>query len=194
MASDPAVEIVRAIVPVATFALGAFTNAVLDSRRDGRTAQREERAAHRQLELDRQRQADAFQRETLLELQDALRATARQTSLAHMEALRHERAGGQPAALRLSDDIETALLEEGHNLNRLTQRVLDDELREAAWGLARSLDLVTMYGINGQTYDESERRWQAAATEYERVSGLLGAAIRRLFPAGAATHRQGSPE
>jgi hypothetical protein len=61
-------DLLQMLTPVATLVLGAVLTRIADERKDGRAAQREQHAAARQDARERR----AFERATLIELQEAV--------------------------------------------------------------------------------------------------------------------------
>lgn len=77
---------------------------------------------------DRQLERDAFQRENLLELQDALNRWIRAVNALHAADRRSLRETGSPVSL-FPDGLSEAEFDSGRRLMYLTERVVDDDLR-----------------------------------------------------------------
>jgi hypothetical protein len=186
--------IAAVIAPITTL-LGVLGGYWLAGRneetRDRRAAQRESRArreAHAErLEDDRY----AFQRDTLLQLQDDLQALLLITARGILKRQREMLHSGQLSA-------EPGRDEEGNrvraSVNRLQERVLDDHLRttvnkflDLCARSAAGMDLAAEYPF-GTVADDSSRhqavaRLQSQAVdltgEYTRLTKLLGTSLRR---------------
>ena len=143
------VELLERLLPVVTFALGLVGSLVLESKRDARLAAREERAHER----ERRRAADdfarTFERDTLLELQDAVIDHARVVGLLHSGHVHHDRAGRDPLEHMDDDALSLELLDTGRRWNKLEARLGSDALREELAGVKASLTTSTMYGLPG---------------------------------------------
>lgn len=163
--------------------LGGYLLAGLNERRrDARTLARELQLRNAERESRRDDEAHAFQRETLLALQDAVQLMARLTYKAmhfdHMQAR-----GGKYTQLpdALSDDIHS----NGVEVRRLVSRVLDAGVRAAVDAFDETsarLSTSPRY-LEGLTGDELENRAAASMMElndgYEALTSILGEALRR---------------
>lgn len=114
------------MVPFMTFLLGVFLTQLTEGIR-GLYSFLKQRGDRRALIEDRR--AD-FQRQTLVDLQDALQAFARATGRAHHEDVMAYRQSGQWAKTPISDEWNQKLLDATGRINALWVRVLDKELRD----------------------------------------------------------------
>jgi hypothetical protein len=151
-----------------------------DDARDRRTVAREESARRAALADRLEEDRHAFQRDTLLELQDELQRLARATTRILLQDERTVKESGRLYQLPegLSDEefqIFTAV-------RRLWVRVLDPELRKAVEGF---VDACSRAGLPTSGGDKDEilarlRRQQARVGEsYGAVNDLLGERLRR---------------
>lgn len=184
------------VVAVATLlaSLGGYMLAAVNDRH------RDERALHRELKLresDRSSQLEndrhAFQRETILELQDALQLMSRLAGKAmlfdHMQAR-------EARYTQLPGDLSDEMHANGVEVRRLTSRVLDSRVRAAVAdfvGRASRLSMSPGY-LKGLVGDDLENAATAHMMElgnaYEALSDVLGEALRLEIewnPVGPAT-------
>ena len=171
------------VVPITTLlgGLGGYWLAGRnDDARDRRTLAREESARRAALADRLEEDRHAFQRDTLLELQDELQRLARVATRILLEDERTVKESGRLDQLPegLSDEefrIFTAV-------RRLRVRVLDPELREAVEGFG---DVCSRASLPKSGGDKDEilarlRRQQARVAEsYSAVNALLGERLRR---------------
>lgn len=117
------------LLPVVTLMLGVILNAAIEYVRDGRTSKREQkaRAVRREEEIAAKR--IEFQRETLLELQNAVNEMGRQTAKLHIHDLQHFRNEGTWQEANLPHDIDEAQRAAVSWLSVLYVRVLDREVK-----------------------------------------------------------------
>lgn len=171
-----------AVVPVLSFAAGAMAQLGGEALRDRRLVAREERAAARVQAREDQQAARDFERETLLELQEAVHGYARCVGRAHHEAHLHiRRDGGNPRSVVLSDGLDEELRLTGVDLDRLRARVASAEV--AGW-LGRmkkdALEAVSI-GIGDRDLAHADEHMEAFATEVEDVHRAIGDRLRELI-------------
>lgn len=172
------------ILAVATLlaSLGGYVLAgINEHRRDERGMKRdlELRALERDSRLDESEHA--FQRQTLLELQDALQVMARLTGKTmHFDHLQARQSVYTQLPDGLSDDMQA----NGVEVRRLASRILDADVRDAvARFTSISVRLSTSpKDLQGLAGDSLESRADAKAAEfafeYETLSRTLGDAVR----------------
>lgn len=171
---------------------GYWLAGVNERRRDARTLERELRLREAEREARLVDATRAFQRETLLALQDAVQLMARLTGQAtffdHMKA----RAG---MYTRLPDELSDDLYANGVEVRSLMSRVLSVEVRDAVDRFVElSVRLTTSpKHLEGLVGDDLERHAATQTIElntaYISVTGVLGEALRRELvwrPAGLA--------
>ncbi|GAA3332173.1 hypothetical protein HP467_15855 [Curtobacterium albidum] len=121
-------QVVIAAVAVFGSVLGYMLSGLNDARRDRRTTLRERAARHEERDAEDRRERHAFQRATLLELQDAVQLMARLTGRTmhfdHMQA----REGKQT---QLPSQYDDEMHANGVDVIRLRNRLLDDDLRRS---------------------------------------------------------------
>jgi hypothetical protein len=165
-------EFVQVITPVATLVLGAVLARLADDRKDGRVAKREREAAARQDERERK----AFERATLIELQDALGDLVRASgAIHHLSEMEYRRVGtfGREQVGEWSERHGDAL----RNVDRLRVRLPSRELRERVDELTSFTVTMAVGALPGITDDDMRMRAQNAADEAMRVAAQLNEAI-----------------
>lgn len=151
--------------PVVTLVLGAAGGYLADALRDSRAAAREAVAIDRA----RQRERDAFQRETLIELQDWLAKLGRATgAIHHHDQMEHHRTQ-MWARTPVGEEWNLGYREAQVNVNRLRVRVLDDDVRRVVREFSSaSVDLI-LRKVAGLTNDEARTR---ATHAFDRATSL----------------------
>jgi hypothetical protein len=142
--------------------------------------EREARAAER--EVARQ----AFQRDTLLELQDEVLALLRNTAQLHSHHVNVYRATGQYARDRVPEDLDEESRLAIARVNRLRQRVIDDDLRQHLAAVRNLCTLVTrpaqmQEGSEAEIAARGEQAWFELAAESRDVEDHIGAVLRGLL-------------
>lgn len=181
---DPAL-VNQIVVAAATLlaSLGGYLLAGRNERqRDERTLKRELRlrVSERAAQLDDNRHA--LQRETLLELQDALQATARLTSKAmhfdHMQAR-------QGKYTQLPETLSEDMMANAVEVRRLASRILDSEVRDGVdefIALSTRLSMLPK-SLEGLTGSRLEDQAFAKLVEFDKgftaMTTTLGEAARR---------------
>lgn len=127
--------------------------------------------------LDRAEKQRSFQRETLLELQDALHDLMRLITQGYLEDSAAFRASGTWGKALLSEEVN-----EGQRLARrrvliLIERVADDPLRNDLKGLNESLTKVSF----GSSEFNAEALFNAASTQAMQVMEHIGKVLRALY-------------
>lgn len=150
--------------------------------RDERAAEREGIARRASVRERLEEQGHAFQRETLLELQDALQRMVRcaaQIILHDQDALKQDRERPQ-----LGEKLNNETYEVGVTTRRLQERILDTALREAVGQFRKHMaDTETCFAVawgmkaeEGITYLEGQLR--EVTMHYMELSELVGVALR----------------
>lgn len=163
--------------------LGGYLLAGLNERRrDVRTQLRESESRRFERAAQLEDESHAFQRETLLSLQDALQKVARLTGKAmhfdHMQA----RDGKYT---QLPEGLDEQILAADVEVSRLTARVLDPHVRAAVKDLTKlSAQLSTLpTDLQGFKGADLERRGDVRLRDfgdgYNAVMEVLGEAVRR---------------
>jgi hypothetical protein len=167
-------------LPAATLAAGVLGTLGGQGLREWRTSGREREARR----AERQVARDAFQRETLLELQDAILEMVRLTSKLHIY---HRRVFAESG--RWSRDPEPDDLAEAHRLTiarmaALKQRVLDGELRAELGHLQEGCAEITEANFGEDDAWAAERasqRWIALAHANRGMEDHLGRILRQVL-------------
>lgn len=157
---------------------------------------RDERAAERDQESLRERQADngrVFQRDTLLELHDLLYRLNRNVGKAgHVDEMRY-RKDGQFRRELLPDELSDDFTELVTSINRLRVRIFDPGLRDAVDQYTKTVISAGMCsgqrkaGDDGAQHARAERIEREALDQYGKLEEMLGADIRSQFPGSDLT-------
>jgi hypothetical protein len=169
-------------LPAATLAAGVVGTLGGQGLKEVLTAgrEREGRAAERDVARD------AFQRDTLLELQDALLALMRNTAQLHNHHVQvyrtTDRYSRDPDPDGLSEDNRLAIA----GVNRLAQRVLDDELRAHVKAVRDLCAEVTrpaqmQTGTEADIAERAEQAWFRLAAEGTRIQDHIGEVLRGVL-------------
>jgi hypothetical protein len=150
----------------------------LEREREHRTSEREAATLARR---------DAFQRETLLELQEVLAKLGRHANEAWLSDLGYFKRGRMPGFI--SDELNRGIDDCNRDMTRLKVRVLDDHIREM---VQRFHDQSTRLLFRprlvyrdteeaGAAIDDGEERSSELSGTFTEVNELIGTALRRLF-------------
>jgi hypothetical protein len=147
--------------------------------------EREHRATER--EAATQARRDAFQRETLIEIQDVLGKLGRYVNDAWGSDWGYFKEGRAPG--RISDELSRAIDDCNRDLTRLKVRVLDDRIREMVQRfhdqstglLFRPRLLYRSAGDAEAAILDGEARTIELSGTFTEVNELIGVALRRLF-------------
>jgi hypothetical protein len=170
------------LVPSATGLAGYVLAGRNDQARDDRAAKREvaARKATVRERLDEQRHA--FQRETLLELQDVLQRRVRATAKVNLHD--RQKLEQQSPLTMLGDDLNNESYELGVATRRLQERVLDKGLREAVEAFRQQVtnSELSFMAVRAMSPEEGIRQLDAdllsLTNDYVAVSGAIGEALR----------------
>lgn len=113
------------IVPALALGAGVVGTWAASGWRERSTGRREEAAR----DAERQVARDAFQRETLLELQEAMLALIRSAALVRLKRVIVYRDTGRYGRDPDGEELSQSNLDANGRVSRLQQRVLDDDLR-----------------------------------------------------------------
>lgn len=125
--------------------------------------------------IERSEKAREFQKNNLLELQEALSVGMRLTVRAHLadvEAFRQGGGNGQTSLL--PEELNQELFKSNRQLSILTERVADDALREAIKRLRQAMTDVLM----AREENESFSALKKASSSFEKTMGQLGNVLR----------------
>ncbi|WP_156873769.1 hypothetical protein [Perlucidibaca piscinae] len=119
----------------------------------------------------------AFQRETLIKLQEALHDSLRMMTRAHLEDAASFKTSGNSQTSILSEDVNEGVRVAGRRLIILIQRVANDDLRSDLKAIAENMARVVMA--------KSQREADAALADVyqagERVMEHIGAVLRGYY-------------
>lgn len=180
----PASDILPVVAGGAITLAGGIVATVAESRRSRRADDamliREERAR----DAASTAAADAFQRETLLELQDWAHKLTRNSFRVHHETELEYRKAGTFGRTALPEDINDMSLEATMNVRRLRVRVADDQVRRDAEELIKHASSVGMPAPRGTDEPHTEARLfsemaaQMAMEVAERLNERIGTLLR----------------
>jgi|SRR3990167_1399726 len=134
--------------------------------------------------LEKQRAKDlraetsrAFQRQTLIDLQDAVHHLVAQAAFAHMHDAREARAKGEWGITPLADEQAEMLRQAFRKVTILNQRVANDALR------ARVNKFKSDVGeaVNASNQKDASFLWEYTAEEIESLSSDIGEVLRSNY-------------
>jgi hypothetical protein len=163
-----ALELAQVAVTAGTLTLGAGIAFVADWRKNGWAARRERDAAARQDERERR----AFERATLIELQDALAKLVRVTSTAYYATSAQE--------VRL---VEEELREAHANVFRLAVRAADDTIRDEARELDGFCAIATLAAGRSEgdpVHQDATNAWHRAIETNGTLNTRIGDRLRAV--------------
>lgn len=165
---------IASAAPVVTLVVGWGLAQLGDERHDRRKVKREATAAQatRQVSVDNRR--SDFQRETLLSLQEEMAHLARATGRLHHEDIMLHRNEGKPwGRMPLSEEWSDKQLAATVETNKLTVRIVDDELREAVGAFVSLCGDVGGANSDVHSFDLLKRAIEACGVATERIGILL---------------------
>lgn len=128
-------------------------------------------------ELDRAERSRAFQRETLLNVQETVQDLMRLMARAHFADKVAFRENGEWRQNMLGNELDESLLLANRKMTAFVERIADDSLREA---------LIDLHGQITQVYQSDSLR--DAEIAFRRVGPNFVAVMRRLGGALRATY------
>jgi uncharacterized coiled-coil protein SlyX len=162
--------------PVLTLLIGFGAHALFDWLKDRRATEREResRAATRKYQnLERR---IGFQRQTLLDLQEAVLQLGRATSrINHLDKMAY-RENGKWAKTLLPDDLDESYRAAHARTFMLAARVLDNSVREL---VTKFKDYSAQVGY-AKTHDEAERGMRALDGLTDELNERIGERLRSL--------------
>jgi len=126
---------------------------------------------------ERQERFNAFQRETLIDLQEALHDALRLATQAHLEDEAAFHAGGTWNENVLSEDVNEGVRIAQRRVAILAERVADEKLRTEVVGLMAKVNAITM----SNSLQDSRSAWQESLTRLTLTSVSLGTTLRALY-------------
>jgi hypothetical protein len=165
-------------VPVVSLVVGLLGGYLADALRDSRAAAREEAAAERA----RARELAAFQRETLIELQDWLARLMRAMGAMHHVDYLNFRESGRWGRDAVGEEWNIGFHEATVNVHRYRVRAADADVQEAADYVVKLAVAATQGAAHGeddrQAYARAAAALDEAGTFYERMQELIGKRLR----------------
>lgn len=125
------------------------------------------------LREDRFERARAFQRQTLIELQDAIHDAMRLASRAFIEDDNAARAGKEWGRNMLSDDVDEGLRVAQRRVAILSDRVADDDLRASVKSLMQVNTQVALARSKGEAESAMAQATSGAPSVLEHIGILL---------------------
>lgn len=129
------------------------------------------------LTYERAERAKDFQRETLLQLQEAIHENLRFTARANFEDYKNSRHTGTWGRTHLSDDVNDGLLNSRRRVSILVERVADDSLRKDI----KSLMEIAAEGAFSKSEDEAEHNQMALSKQMTHTLPRIGAVLRSNY-------------
>lgn len=127
--------------------------------------------------IERQEKARAFQRETLLACQEAMRKNARLTGRAFYEEVMALHNGTPWRKHMFGEPLNTEMAESRGSLGMLVERIADDKLRKELKVVAKLMGDVQF----SASKEEAENSLFAAVERTEKVTELLGTVLRETY-------------
>jgi hypothetical protein len=160
--------------PVVTLALGALGTVIAEWWREQRGERRTRQAAR-----------DAFQRETLLALQDALMVLGRVMSRVHMHDLNAYRETGEWGKVPLPDELDEGTRTAIVGVNRHRVRVLDDDVRNAVKAFVELAGEMAIPPLSATTHDlrmaAAEAAYRRMTAAFEPLQERIGVLLREVL-------------
>lgn len=141
------------------------------------TAQSTSKREMEKLREDRLERARAFQRQTLLELQDAIYDALRLTVRTYTEDLKAAKDGNPWGKTPLSAEVNEGLMLANRRVSILVERVVDDELRAKVKSLMQASTHITY----SRSKDEAEFGMKRSDLETPPVFELIGQLLRKYY-------------
>jgi hypothetical protein len=127
--------------------------------------------------LGRLEKERSFQRETLIELQDALHDTLRMMGRAHLEETVSHKQSGRWGSSLLSEEVNEGMRLSNRKVAILIERIADNQLRTELKALMKISNGVV--GAGSQA--EAETKFVHTIAAYNSVSERLGDILRSLY-------------
>ncbi len=123
--------------------------------------------------VERAERANAFQRQTLLDLQDAIHDALRLVHRAHIEDLKAHRANKEWGRSMLSEEVNEGVRVANRRVSILVERVADDGLRTEVRRLMGAATDVLFSGSEEASRENLEHASSEATRLLERVGAVL---------------------
>lgn len=162
--------------PVFTLVLGFVASSANEWLRDLRSARREREAREAERNTQLLAKRASFDKETLLELQEAVARLVRATGAAHHIDWMAEKASGKWGRNLLPDDLDSETLAAHVRTSILTVRVRDNEAR----ALVQALRDASVKSGLARNRQDTEAQMQEISTLLERLNHRIGEVFRSL--------------
>lgn len=126
---------------------------------------------------ERAERASVFQRQTLLDLQEAIHDALRRVNRAHIEDRRAHHAAKEWGKNMLSEEVNEGIRLAQRRVSLLVERVSDDDLRMNVKSLVSGATKVLL----SRSEQESQFHLNKTAVDSEQVFERLGTVLRRHF-------------
>lgn len=163
--------------PVVTLLLGFVASGLLEYFRDFRQYQRESSARADERESIARQRNQEFQRQTLIDAQDAASKLLRATGKAHYEDVVQFRKSGKWKENLLSNETDQELFSQNAGLSVLSSRLNDEKIRELA-GQLRTLCVDAQMAASEKIGDQLLVTIAKVGSEFDE---RIGAEIRQAF-------------
>ncbi len=127
--------------------------------------------------LARSERARAFQRDTLIELQEVMLAAIRLVHRAHSEDVKAARQSGEWGKSKLSEEIDQGIFQTNGKLAVLAERIGDGDLRSSLGDLRQTMTNCLL----AKSEQESEHQMQQASEKMQLFMEKLGIVLRQNY-------------
>lgn len=170
------------LIAVAAGVVSQLLAARAAEKADERALTRERDLRAFDAKVRRHQRRDEFQRDVLLELQDALQHTANLTGRAMFFDLTQAR---NAQRVQLPEELSEQILVSRINVNRLTERIIDENVRSAVAAFRETTAELSSLPISGKELTSSEIEIVASNvaskmnSAWVSVNSVLGESIRK---------------
>jgi hypothetical protein len=126
---------------------------------------------------DRVERAHAFQRETLLTLQEAIHEWMRLITQVYFEDLKAFANGNEWGKSKLSEDVNENTMLAQRKVVILLERLTDDRLRESIKSLVRSFSVI----IFAKSREDAESEFKFLTSRFIEIQSQLGTELRNHY-------------
>lgn len=162
--------------PVFTAFAGLVTSPILQWLQDRRTSRREHEAREAARREQRFERRTNFQRQTLLDLQEAAMKVIQTTGEMHFQDMMANRTGGEWRKQLYGEDLDNRDREANAQTTKLTVRVRDEMVRK----LVKEVKDASSATLFARSQPEAEQAIQNMATVFEKLNERIGELLRKL--------------
>jgi hypothetical protein len=174
--AEPVTAAANSWFPVLTLVLGVVLGQVGEWLKDGRAHKREKEARDTARRDSLAEQRNAFQRQTLLELQDALIVLMQSAGALHLQKMSSFRQHGRSRSEDIRQETNIANRDANSKTAILGVRVRDDEVR----GLLKTLKAQLSAEAMTRDPEEAEDAINIAAQVFAALNDRIGLVLRAL--------------